>query len=400
MPASSGVTSTALISDAGTIVLALAGIVGMVYALSRTRVLSRLFEVLPVPLWIFVVPMALSTIGVLPTSNPVYRQIGAVLMPASLFLLTITVNLPGLARMGWIAAIMVAAGTLGTVLGAVVSLSVFEAWLHPESWKGFAVLSAAWIGGSANAVAMQQSLQAEPEVLAPILAADTVAGYGWVSLLIFFAAFQRRFDTWLHAKSSYLDVLSVQDAVPEAPEPVEVGRLAIVVATGCIAAILSLTIGSRLPELGTPTIITHATWSMLIAVTAGLLLSFTRLRRVESYGASAVGYFLIFVLLASLGAQGNFASFLEAPVYLAAGLCWLLVHVTTLLVVARTFRIPFFFVATGSTANIGGVVTCPLVAGIYRQHLVSLGLLMALAAQIGGVYVPVAVARILASIQG
>ncbi len=388
-----------LVTDGEVIVLMLAVIVGTVYALSRTRAVGRLFEILPVPLWIFVVPMVLTTAGVLPESHGIYRSMGAVLMPASLFLLTITVNLPQLARMGWIAAVMVAAGALGTALGAVVSFSIFVPWLSPESWKGFSVLSAGWIGGSANAVAMQQSLQADPAVLAPMLATDTIVGYGWVTLLIVFAAYQQHLDRWLGAKPAYLETLAPGDVEADATEPIELGRLAIVIATGAAAAALALAAGRALPELGTPTIITHTAWSMLLAVTVGLGLSFTRVRNLDRYGANPVAYYFIFVLLASLGAQGNFSAFLEAPVYLAAGVCWLAVHVGVLLVVARLLRLPFFFVATGSTANIGGVVTCPLVAGIYRRQLVSLGLLMALAAQIGGVYIPVLVARVLATVQ-
>lgn len=391
----------ALLDQPAGIILALAVIVGGVYGFERVPMGARLMGFIPAPVWIFVTPMAFSTMGVLPSAHTVYRDMGTILMPVSLFLLTITVDVPAVARMGRIAAIMVAAGALGTSLGAIVSFYLFEPWMLPDAWKGFAVLSAAWIGGSANAVAMQQSLQAQPDVLAPILAADTIAGYGWVTLLILLASQQNRLDRWLGARASHLEGLREPAAVgSEDHHPIEIGGLALIFGVGALATAVSLAIGHSLPELGEPTIVTHAAWTMLIVVSAGLGLSFTRVRRLERLGASRVGYYCIFLLLASLGAQGDFSAFLEAPLYLLSGLVWLSVHVLTLLGVARLIRAPFFFVATGSTANIGGVVTAPLVAGIYRSHLVSIGLLMALAAQIGGVYIPVVVARVLAGIEG
>lgn len=394
-------SSSAILNDPAIIILALMAVVGAIYALEWHALGRRLTSFVPVPVWIFVMPMALSTAGVLPAAHDIYRDMGAVLMPLSLFLLTITIDVRAVMRMGKTAAIMVAAGTLGTSLGAIISFTLFAPWLMPDAWKAFSVLSAAWIGGSANAVAMQQSLQAQPEVLAPILATDTVAGYGWVTLLILLVSQQARLDRWLRAKPEHLEGLR-EPSVPGPGEqqPMEIGHLAVILGIGAIAAALSLAAGHNLPELGNPTIITHTAWTMLLVVSAGIVLSFTRCRRLESIGASRVGYYSIFLLLASLGAQGDFSAFLEAPLYLAAGLVWLAVHVLVLVSVARVIRAPFFFVATGSTANIGGVVTAPLVAGIYRSHLVSLGLLMALAAQIGGVYIPVAVARVLAGIAG
>jgi uncharacterized membrane protein len=65
---------------------------------------------------------------------------------------------------------------------------------------------------------------------------------------------------------------------------------------------------------------------------------------------------------------------------------WIAIHVAVLLVAARLVRAPLFFVATGSMANIGGAATAPVVAGVYHPAMAPVGLLMAVAGYVLGIY--------------
>lgn len=383
-------------SDSPAIVfLIIASLVGALYALKNVGLVRRVYGVIPVVVWIYLTPMILSTAGLLPSESPAYDVMGTLLMPFGLFLLSVTIDVPALFRMGKPAAIMVITGTVGVFLGAMISFSLFHSFMHEQAWHGFAVMSGAWIGGSANAIAMQQSLNANPDVLAPILVTDTVVGYGWFTVLVALSAYQHRFSRWLGAGDYEFDSPSETAEKPASRQPAELDSLAMIVGFGFAATLLAGGVGRMLPELGDPPIVTTTMWTMLIVVTLGLVLSFTRLRQVQRHGANDIAYLAIFLLLATLGARGDLKAFVQAPVYLAAGLVWISVHIGLLLLVARVMRYPFFFVATGSMANLGGVVTTPIIAGIYRQQLAALGVLMALGAQILGVYVPVIVARIL-----
>jgi len=373
--------------------LIIAALVGGLYALQGIERVARIYRIIPVVVWIYLLPMILSTVGLLPSEAPAYEVMGKVLMPFGLFLLTVTIDLPAMLRMGRPAAAMVLAGTTGIFLGALAAFALTHRFMPAEAWQGFAVLSGAWIGGSANAIAMQQALDANPDVLAPILVVDTILGYGWFTILIALSAWQATFNRWLGADDFKLP--APPEARAQNRRPLKIEILAVMVGLGFAVTAIAGTIGARLPELGSPPIITETMWTMLIVVTAGLALSFTRLRGIERHGAGDLAYLAIFLLLATLGARGNIGAFLQAPAYLIAGVIWLAIHIGLLLVVARWCRFPFFFVATGSMANLGGVVTNPIVAGIYQRPLTALGVLMALAAQILGVYVPVLLARIL-----
>ena len=53
------------------------------------------------------------------------------------------------------------------------------------------------------------------------------------------------------------------------------------------------------------------------------------------------------------------------------------VHVTVLLIVAKVIRAPFFFVAVGSQANVGGAASAPIVASAFSPALAPVGVLLA-----------------------
>ena len=145
-------------------------------------------------------------------------------------------------------------------------------------------------------------------------------------------------------------------------------------------------LGQLFPTLGDPTIISNTTWAILIVVTGGLILSFTPLRNLEKVGASGLGYTALYLLLAGIGAQADLRAVLDAPVYLLAGAVWIAIHVLVLYAAARIVKAPLFFVATGSMANIGGAASAPVVAGVYHPAMAPVGLLMAVAGYILGIY--------------
>lgn len=391
--------SEALITEPTALFACLAGLLGLVFWLSTVPALKKGFEYLPPVIWAYFLPMFTTTAGITPAASPVYDWMSSYLLPFSLFLLMITVDLRAILRLGPIALAMMLAGTLGVVLGGPIAYLLFEGALPPDAWKGFAALSGSWIGGTANLVAIQQSVGAPPSAIGPIIVVDTMVGYGWMGVLIFLSAFQGRFDRWVGADTAFVERLNRQLAEMDTTRrPAGTGDLAIIVGLGMAATALAVAGGAALPALGSEeaTIISHATWAILLVVTAGLLLSFTPLRRLERPGASRVGYFALYLLLTSIGAKADLAAVLDVPVYLLAGAVWILIHIGVLLLAARLLRAPLFFVATGSMANIGGAASAPIVAGVYLPAMAPVGVLMGVAGYILGIYAALGCAQLLA----
>jgi len=319
------------------------------------------------------------------------------LLPFSLFLLMITVDIRAILRLGPRALFMLLIGTLGIVIGAPIAFFLFGGFFSdPVAWKGFAALSGSWIGGTANMIFVKESVSTPDSTLAPLLVVDVVAGYGWMGILIFLSAYQQQFDRWVGASRGVIDKLQQQlEEMATDRVPITLGTFVIILGLGLGATLAAEALGARLPELGEPTVISAGTWTILIVVTVGLLLSFTPARELEKDGASRIGYAALYLLLTSIGASADLVAVLDAPLYLVAGIVWLAVHVTLLFGAAIVSKSPLFFVATGSMANVGGAASAPIVAGVYVPSLAPVGLLMGVAGYILGVYVALFCAEVL-----
>jgi uncharacterized membrane protein len=127
-------------------------------------------------------------------------------------------------------------------------------------------------------------------------------------------------------------------------------------------------------------------WLVVITTTIGLILSFTRARKLEGVGASRWGSIFIYVLVATIGMKMNLGEVFSNLGLFAIGIIWMLVHVTILLLVAKIIRAPFFFVAVGSQANIGGAASAPIVAAAFSPSLAPVGVLMAVLGYALGTY--------------
>jgi uncharacterized membrane protein len=223
--------------------------------------------------------------------------------------------------------------------------------------------------------------------MGPIIVVDTVVAYGWMGVLLFVSSFQQKIDGWLRADTRDVDALDGRlTEVDGERRPMEVRDLGMIVGLGFGAAAVCIWFGDRLPLLGDPTIISHTTWTVVLATTVGLMLSFTPARKLERVGASRVGYLALYLMLTAIGAQADLLMVLEAPLYLLVGAIWLGIHISVLVLVARLVRAPLFFVATGSMANVGGVISAPVVASVYRRSLAPVGVLMGVSGYLIGIY--------------
>jgi uncharacterized membrane protein len=311
------------------------------------------------------------------------------LLPFALLLLMISIDLKSVARLGPTALFMVVAGTVGIIIGGPISLMLFKGFLPDDAWQGFAALSGSWIGGTANMVAIAESVGTPESAFGPIIVVDTVVGYGWMGVLLFFAAYQARFDARTGANTAVIEETNRRlQEMDRDRHPTTLRDAVVMIGAGMAASVAAHRLAQTdlFPTLGDPAIISKTTWAVLIVVTGGLALSFTRLRDFEKVGASGLGYTALYLLLAGIGAQANLRAVVQAPMYLVAGAVWIAIHVAVLLVAARLVRAPLFFVATGSMANIGGAATAPVVAGVYHPAMAPVGLLMAVAGYVLGIY--------------
>jgi len=383
-----------MIEHPALIVIVLLVIEALVLWLSRHERTKRCFDLLPAVFWIYFIPMLAATFGLIATKSPVYGLITTWLLPASLVLLLLPVDLKAIVRLGPTALAMFFIGAAGIVAGAAISFALFKPLVGPQFWSGFGALSASWTGGSANMIAVKEALSVPDEVFAPMVIVDTVVPYLWMGFMIAMVGMQPAFDRWNRSDRAILERLDAQvvkhleTCVSRRTVAGIVLSLGVAFAGGGAAQLIA----RQLPQIRD--VVTSYTWTIMLVTLIGIALSFTPVRSLERSGASRTGYELLYFVLTAIGAKASVASIGSALVLIAAGLLIVAVHAAVLLLGARIMRAPMFLVAAASQANIGGVASAPVVAEVYHPGLASVGLLLAILGNIVGTWLGILCAQL------
>ena len=103
-------------------------------------------------------------------------------------------------------------------------------------------------------------------------------------------------------------------------------------------------------------------------------------------GASRYGSLFLYILVATIGMKMNIMAIFENPGLFIVGLIWIAFHAILLIVTAKLIHAPFFFLAVGSQANIGGAASAPIVASAFHPSLAPVGVLLAVLGYAIGTY--------------
>ncbi|OHB54787.1 MAG: hypothetical protein A2Y12_03995 [Planctomycetes bacterium GWF2_42_9] len=386
----------------------LVAIEAAILLLSRHERTKGFFKYLPSMFWIYLLPMLASTAGILPNKSEVYIWIAKYCLPASLALLLLSVDIKAILKLGPVALAMMGASVVGVMAGAAGVMGIYKTYLPGEMWKGIGSLSASWIGGSANMIAVKEAINTPDAVFLPMVIVDTIVPYTWMAILIAAAAYEGRLDKMLCARRTLID-----DLVARAKVKVNVGALSrkygflAIVVLCAAAAVVSVVLAGVLERAGAGPIpvgmagylkkaagvLNAPAWSIVIATFIGIGLSFTRARNLEANGSSGIGFALLYLVLASIGAKASLANFANAPILLTAGFTWIAIHAIIVLGAARVLRAPIALAAAASQACIGGPASAPVVAGVYHAQLAPVGLLLAVLGNISGTFLGLLVSQ-------
>ena len=371
------------------VVAVLLGILAALFAASDHPIGKKVFKVLPFLVFAYFVPTLFSNTGVIPISSPVYKFIKTWFLPASLLLLTLSVAIPAIFRLGRNAVILFLTATLTIVIGGPIAYLLLHGLIPEEmgeeAWKGLAALSGSWIGGTANMVAIGKSVGVNDSTFQLMVVVDVAVANIWMAVLLWFAGRERQMDEKIGAERETIDACraSVEDYQASVARPTSLPDLMKIVALAICGTVFAQWASAFLP---TGEFVTPFTWVVIIVTTLGVVLSFTKVRDLEGAGASKLGSVFLYLLVASIGAHADFAKIVDAPAMVAIGALWMLIHAVILLLVRRLLKAPIFFAAVGSKANIGGAASAPIVAAAFHPALAPVGILLAVFGYVLGTY--------------
>ncbi|WP_223668585.1 DUF819 family protein [Kangiella shandongensis] len=353
----------------------------------------KFYKHIPALLLCYFVPGALNTLGIfeLESAKNIYHIASRYLLPASLFLLTLSIDLKKIFGLGWRALAMFFTATIGIVIGGPLAIWLFHVispeWVAGDIWKGMSTVAGSWIGGGANQASMQALYEVNDTLFGTMAVVDVLVAEIWMIGLLIMAKKSDSLDKRLGADNSSIEELkhTVEKYTRENERVSYLNDYMIILGVAFGVVALGHAIGGWLsPFFGQfewakeYSLDSNFLWLILTATFAGIGLSFTRTREYEHAGASKIGSVFIYVLVASIGMKMDLFKIFEEWQLFLVGAVWMMIHILLLFIVAKAIKAPAFFIAVGSKANVGGAASAPVVAAAFHPSLAPVGVLLAI----------------------
>lgn len=371
---------------------------------------KKFYAVVPALLMCYLLPSIFSSLGIISDkTSELYFMASRYLLPASLVLMTLSIDLKAVFSLGPKALIMFFTGTIGIIIGGPIAL-IIVSYINPEItagvgpdalWRGLSTIAGSWIGGGANQAAMLEIYEYNPDKYGGMVLVDIVVANLWLALLLMGVGKTEKIDKWLKADTSAIERL--KHKVSDYAESIVRNP-----SLGDYMVMLGITFGTvGIAHWGANGISEYLTsnfdaftdsksalsslsssffWMISISTLIGIALSFTKAKEYEGAGASKLGSVFLYILVATIGMKMDLTKVFENPGLIVIGLIWITIHGILLIGVAKLIKAPYFFLAVGSQANVGGAASAPVVAAAFHPSLATVGVLLAVLGYAVGTY--------------
>ena len=409
--------STALIQNDIVAFGVIIATLGLIFWLaSRTNGFwKKFFTWVPALLLCYFVPALYNTTGLIDgQASTLYYLASRVMLPAALVLLTLSIDLKGILKLGPKLLFVFCMGTLGIVLGAIVTFQVLE-WTWPaavagDTWKGMAALSGSWIGGGANMVAIREIYEVDATLFGQFAVVDVAIASTLMATLLFLANRAQQIDARSGADTVALDEMKERIAAYEAANAripsladlmvILAWAFGIVALAHTVAEPASAWFKANAPWSSQFSLDAPFVWVVVLSTLGGLLLSFTRVRNLENAGASRVGTVFLYFLIACIGMQMDFLQLANRPELLLIGAMWMSIHVAVIWYAAKWVKAPLFYFGVGSMGNVGAAASAPVIAAAFHPSLAPVGVLLGTVGYATGTVIAYFLGQILRAMAG
>ncbi len=377
---------------------------------------KKFYGIVPALFMAYFLPALLTTFGIISPEwisiseegtkvageSNIYYMSSRYLLPAALVLMTLSIDLKSVFNLGPKALIMFLTGTAGIILGGPIAVLLVGTFF-PEAvggagadavWRGLSTLAGSWIGGGANQTAMLEIYGYNQALYGGMVFVDIVVANLWMAIILFGIGKTAKIDKWLKADTSAIESLKEKvstyamkmDRNPTLTDlmilaAIAFGTVAVAQFGADYMSAFFAEIVDRIPPGITRNIFTFLDssffWMITITTIIGVLLSYTKAKSYEGAGASKFGSVFIYILVASIGMKMDLTLIFENKMLIVIGLVWMAVHAGLMIFVAKMIRAPYFFLAVGSQANVGGAASAPIVASAFHPSLATVGVLLA-----------------------
>ncbi len=349
----------------------------------------KVFNFLPAIIWIFLTPIFLSNLDIIPRSTPIYDNFKSWAVPMVIVLMLLGINIRESLKVAWRGVGVLVLGAVGIVVGACIAFYMFRHGLGPNAWSGFGALAGSWIGGTGNLAAVAEGLQTPAEMVGIVVIVDNFVYLPYFPLIIGCKRWAARFNRFSRVSEEQMQRIAASaGVVSKRTSEIHFRDLLTLLGWAFTAILAAKTLASVMPAF--PPVLTEKTWAMLLVTTIGIGMSASPLRKVP--GSEQLAMTLIYIYMTMLGASADLRNIGGAVWFLAAGVICIIVHLIFVVLAARLFRVDISMAAVASVASVGGAASAPVAASFHRDDLVPISIMLALIGYGLGNYLGVATA--------
>lgn len=382
----------------------------------KTGFWPKFYKIVPGLFMAYMLPAVLTTAGLIAPewttitdsgdeiehSTNLYYVASRYLLPAALVLMTLSIDLKAVFNLGWRALVMFFTGTIGIIIGGPIAILLI-ATVAPDAvggvgpdavWRGLSTLAGSWIGGGANQTAMLEIYGYNQAKYGGMVFVDIVVANIWMAIILIGIGKRNRINKWLKADTTAIETLKEKvtlfsEKVKRNPSLTDL-MIICAIAFGAVSishlcasylAPLFENLVSGIESVTTRNVFTFLEskffWMISIGTIIAILLSYTKARSYEGAGASKFGSVFIYILVATIGMKMDLTLIFENGWLITIGVVWMTIHAVLLILVAKLIKAPYFFLAVGSQANVGGAASAPIVASAFHPSLATVGVLLA-----------------------
>jgi uncharacterized membrane protein len=349
----------------------------------------KVFEILPAIIWIFLTPIALSNLNIIPRTSPIYDTFKSFAVPMFIVLMLLDIDIRQSLRVAWRGVGVLVFGALGIVAGAVIAFALFRSGLPPGTWSGFGALAGSWIGGTGNLAAVADGLETPGEMVGMVVLVDNFVYILYFPIILTCKRWAEPFNRFTRVSKAQMEHFErVTAEIEKKTHEVHFHDVLLLLGFGFLAIFVANQMSVIIPAL--PPVLTAKTWAMLLVTTFGVLLSTTPLKKVP--GTEPLSMTLVYIYMTMMGAGADLRNLGGAQWFLVAGAFCIVIHFLFVILSARLFRVDVSMAAVASVASVGGAASAPVAAGYHREELVPISIMLALIGYGLGNYLGVATA--------
>lgn len=349
----------------------------------------KIFDFLPAIIWIFLTPIFLSNLNIIPRESAIYDTFRSFAVPLFIVLMLLDINILQSMKVAWRGAIVLTIGAVGIVVGCVAAYFAFRTGLPENAWSGFGALAGSWIGGTGNLAAVAESLNTPSELVGIVVIVDNLVYLIYFPLILTCKRWAKPFNKFTGVTDEQIaQFFEATAEIEKKTHEVHYRDVLTLIGWGFVTIVAARWVAGMVPEF--PPVLTVSTWTILLVTTFGVLLSATPLKDVP--GTEPLSMSFVYLYMTMIGASADLRQLADARWFLVAGFVAIAVHLVFVIFGAKLLRLDVSMAAVSSVACVGGAASAPVAAGYHREELVPVSIMLALIGYALGNYLGVATA--------